>query len=1052
MKKILMVFLMSGMCLGTLLAQQTVRGTVTGADDGEVLIGVSIMIDGTTTGTVTDFDGNYELSVPGNSSLKFSYTGYDDIVVPVNNQSVVDVALESGVLLDEVVVTSLGMARTKKALGYSVQEVKGESFQEAREINIGNALAGKIAGVNVSNISSGPAGSSRVIIRGNTSLGGNNQPLYVIDGVPMDNSGFGQAGIWGGSDEGDGMSSVNPDDIETMTVLKGANAAALYGSRASNGVILITTKKGTKKKGLGIEVNSNLVAERFQFPFEFQETHGNGFNGEKPANQDEAWNSWGSNWGPELDGSMVVQAHDGVARPYTFQTYDNLDKFYGTGTTLTNSVAFTQSGENFNIRLNLSDLRSDAITPNQSFDRQNVSLSYNGNFADRVEITSKIHYSHEFADNRPRIADSPGNAFQGLLRLPSNYNIDDLIGDPNKPGAVPEGLTPPDGKATGEELQISPDLWNQNPWWAAHQFSNDDVRDRIITSQVAKFNITDFVYVQGRFSMDWYTRRDTDLTPFGTGYARTGQLSEVERRIREINLEGIVGINHRVGDITIDAFAGGNRMRRESETLSLSGSNFNIPFFNQVSNLQNQSLGYGFSGEGINSVFGSATVGYGDYLYLTGTVRNDWFSTLNPETNSILYPSIGGTFVFSEFFDIPTNSILTFGKFRASWAQVGGDTDPYRLDLTYGLGQGHLGQPSAGIQQSSIPNPLLKPLTSTELEFGVDLRFFNNRFGIDFTYYDQTTTDDILSASIAESSGFSGTTINIGEIKNNGVELLLTGNPIRRSNFSWDVGFNFAFNDSEVVQLAEGLERIRVDGGLGEPRTRWAFIEHIVGEQFGTITGFVQERINGVPVFNAANGQPVRSTTTEILGNGVARFTGGLSNDFQIGPVHLDMLIDFKAGGKIYSGSNVRHYSQGRHINTVSEWTDDGIVANGRESVTVTGVDQEGNPYTHSLDPETEIPGFYGAYSQLSDRFIRNGGFVKLRQISAGYSLPQSILDKTPVEKVRISLVARNLFPIWDDIENVDAESTYHNSNAQGLDYFGLPVTRTFGVNLNLGF
>jgi len=443
---------------------------------------------------------------------------------------------------------------------------------------------------------------------------------------------------------------------------------------------------------------------------------------------------------------------------------------------------------------------------------------------------------------------------------------------------------------------------------------------------------------------------------------------------------------------------------------------------------------------------------FGDFLYLTATARNDWFSTLNPETNSILYPSIGGTLVFSELLNLPTNHVLSFGKLRASWAQVGGDTDPYRLDLTYGLGNGHLDQPSANIQQNSIPNPLLKPLTSTEIEVGLDLRFFNNRLGVDFTYYDQKTTDDILNASIAESSGFSGTTINIGEITNRGVELLLTGRALQSQKFNWDIGVNFAYNDSEVVQLAEGLNQIRVDGGLGEPRTRWAFIEHVVGRPFGTITGFVQERINGVPVFNAENGQPVRTSSTEILGNGVAKYTGGITNDFQIGPVHLDMLIDFKAGGKIYSGSNVRFMGGGRHINTVSEWTDDGIVADGRKSVVVTGVDQEGNPYTHSLDPETEIPGFYGAYSQLSDRFIRDGSFAKLRQISAGYSLPRSVIDKTPLQSVRLSVVARNLLTLYDKIENVDAESTYNNSNAQGLDYYGLPTTRTYGFNIKAAF
>ncbi len=1048
--KQLMLFLLFLLVCGVGYAQQQITGTVTNSDDGEPMIGVTILEQGTTNGTVTDFDGSYSISVQPGAVLEFSYTGFASQEITIGSETQVNITLAPGVALDEVVVTALGVERDKKALNYSVTEVEGEGFQEAREINIANALSGKIAGVNVSSIASGPAGSSRVIIRGNTSLGGNNQPLYVVDGVPLDNSGFGQAGLWGGSDEGDGTSSINPDDIETISVLKGANAAALYGSRASNGVILITTKSGKSRKGIGIEFNSNFVAEEFINHFEFQEQYGQGRDGQAPVSAEEAWNFGSSIWGSRLDGSSVPQ-FDGVSRPYTFQVYDNLDKYYNTGTTWTNTVGFTGGGEGHQVRLNLSDLRSKSIIPNAGFDRQNVSLSYNGNFADRIQITTKVLYSHELAENRPRIADSPGNGFQGLIRLPVNYDINDLRGDPDKLGSVHPDFIPPDGKAPGEELQISTNLWNQNPWWAAYQFSNDDTRDRVITSNVAKFNITDFLYIQGRHSMDWYTRRETDLTPYGTGYQRQGSMQERERRIREVNLEGMLGFSDRYGDFTVDAFVGGNRMRRSSETLALTGGSFNIPFFNTISNLQNRNVGYGFSGEGINSLFGSATLGYGDFLYLTATARQDYFSTLNPETNDILYPSIGGSLIFTELLDMAANSWLTFGKLRASWAQVGGDTDPYRLALTYGLGNGHLGLPQANIQQSSIPNAFLKPLTSTELEVGLDLRFFNNRFGVDFTWYDQTTTDDILNASIAESSGFSSTTINIGEIKNNGVELLLTGNPIQNQRFGWDVSLNMAFNNSEVVRLSEGLDQIRVDGNLGQPRTRWAFIDHVVGERFGSITGFTQQMINGQPVFNPDNGQPVRTSTTSLLGNGVHRFTAGLNNSFNIGNFYFDFLIDLKAGGEIYSGTNVRLYSAGLHANTAQAWSDLGIEANGRESVTVTGVDPEGNAFSKTLEPE-EIAGFYGAYSQLSDRFIRDAAFAKLRQISAGYNFPQSLLGNTPVHTARLSFVARNLFLLFDSIENVDPESTYHNSNAQGLDYFGLPQTRSYGLNLKVGF
>ncbi len=1050
MKRNYLVVLFFMACCSFIYAQQDVSGTVTSAEDGQPLIGVTVLVKGTAQGTVTGFDGTYSINVAAGQTLVFTYTGFSATEMVVGSDNVLDVIMSPGVALDEVVVTALGVERDVKALNYSVTEVDGEGFQEAREINVANALSGKIAGVNVSSIASGPAGSSRVIIRGNTSLGGNNQPLYVVDGVPLDNSGFGQAGLWGGSDEGDGTSSINPDDIETISVLKGANAAALYGSRASNGVILITTKSGKSRKGIGVEINSNFVAEEFINHFEFQEQYGHGRDGEAPSSAEEAWNFGTSNWGARLNGQSVPQ-FDGSSRPYSFETYNNLDRYYRTGTTWTNTVGFTGGNEDHQVRLNLSDLRSESIIPNAGFDRQNVSLSYTGNYGDRITVTSKILYSHELAENRPRIADSPGNGFQGLIRLPANYNVDDLRGNPDMLGTVQEGEIPPDGKAPGEELQISDNLWNQNPWFAAYQFSNDDTRDRIITSNVARIELTDFLYVQGRFSMDWYTRRETDLTPFGTGYQRRGSMQERERRIREINLESILGFNDRYGDFSVDAFVGANRMRRSSETLALTGGSFNIPFFYTISNLANRNTGYGIAEEGINSVFGSVTLGYKDFLYITGTARNDWFSTLNPETNDILYPSVGGSLIFTELLDLAANSFLSFGKLRASWAQVGGDTEPYRLRPTYNLGAGHLDLPNANIQQNSIPNAFLKPLTSTEFEVGFDLRFFNNRLGVDFTYYDQKTTDDILDASIAESSGFSGTTINIGEITNKGVELLLTGTPIQNSNLTWDVSLNIAFNDSEVVSLVEGLDQIRVDGSLGQPRTRWAFIDHVVGERFGTITGFTQQMINGQPVFNPDNGQPVRTTTTSILGNGVHRFTAGLTNSFSYKNFYFDFLIDLKSGGEIYSGTNVRLYSSGQHANTAQAWSDLGIEANGRESVKVTGVDPEGNPFTKTLD-QTEIAGFYGAYSQLSDRFIRDAAFSKLRQVSLGYNFPQSVIGSTPLNSARLSFVARNLFLLFDNIENVDPESTYHNSNAQGLDYFGIPQTRSYGLNLKLGF
>ncbi len=626
MNKQLLLLLVMFLGASQLWAQSTVTGQVID-DQGEGLPGVNILIAGTQQGTVSDFDGKYTIEVPEGGALTFSFIGFLDQRLEVGTRSIVNISLAPDVQqLEEIVVTALGIERSKEALNYSVTEIKGASFTEAREINIANSLAGKVAGVNVSNISTGPQGSTRVIIRGNTSLGGNNQPLYVVDGVPLDNTSFGQAGLWGGFDEGDGMSSINPDDIETMTVLKGANAAALYGSRASNGVILITTKSGENRKGIGVEFRSNYTFEKMINHFDIQNQYGHGRDGRAPTDAAEAWDFGnGTNWGSRLDGSPVSQ-FDGSTRPYIYQADKNLDRYYETGSTFTNTIGLSGGNEDHQVRVNLSILNNDHILPNSGFDRYNSSLSYTGKFG-KLKLTSKVLYSFEDSNNRPLLSDSPGNGHQGLLTLPINYNVNDIIGNAEMPGTVPVGMITPDGKMPGEELQISNNLWNANPWFAAYQHSNDTKRDRLITSQLARFDITDFLFVQGRFSMDYFSRRRTVLTPTGTGYSRGGGLNEEQRTQREVNLEGIIGYSDTFGDFSVNAFVGGNRMRNKGERLTLGGSNFNIPFFYTFSNLQNQSPSYGINEEGINSVFGSAEVGWRDLLYITATARQDWFST-----------------------------------------------------------------------------------------------------------------------------------------------------------------------------------------------------------------------------------------------------------------------------------------------------------------------------------------------------------------------------------------------------------------------------------------
>jgi outer membrane receptor protein involved in Fe transport len=492
-------------------------------------------------------------------------------------------------------------------------------------------------------------------------------------------------------------------------------------------------------------------------------------------------------------------------------------------------------------------------------------------------------------------------------------------------------------------------------------------------------------------------------------------------------------------------------MRRTSEFLAENGSGFNTPFFAAITNANVKSYDYNYGKEGINSLFGSAEISYNNYLFLTGTARKDWFSVLNPKDNSILYPSVGASFVFSDAFqELP--AWISFGKVRASWAQVGNVSSvrPYQTTLLYGAGSTHVDKPLGGFTSgSNFPNPDLKPFTSTELEFGLDVRFFNNRLGLDFAYYDQKTTNDILDANISQASGFTTTTVNLGKIKNKGVEIMLTGTPVKHA-VTWDVTLNFAKNNSKVISLIEGQTEVVGE----EPRTRTVFIKHIVGYPYGMITGQIQLRDpNGNLVYDQF-GSPITDGSYQIIGNGVPDFTGGLNNSFSWKDLNLTFLIDFKSGGDIYSGTNVRMTQAGFTKQTLQG-------RQGEDPLSITGVIQDGTdpngnpvykPITKTLTPG-EAQNYWGNLGdRAAERFVYDASFIKLRQITLGYNLPKKYLGKSGIQNLTLSFVARNLAILYKNVDNIDPESSYTSSNSQGLDYFGMPATRTFGFNLRVTF
>ena len=1032
--------------------QKTVSGKVTD-NSGEGLPGVNVVIKGTTIGSITDFDGNYQVSVEENSTLVFSFVGFAPQEIEVGTRSVINMTLSQDVrALDEVVVTALGIEREKKALGYSVTQVAGEDFTESRAINLGAALSGKVAGVNVTPTASGAAGSTRVIIRGGSSLSGNDQPLYIINGIPIDNTTLGSASLWGGSDAGDGLASLNPDDIASISVLKGNTAASLYGARASNGVILITTKSGKAGQGVGVSYNSNFTANQVHDFTDFQKEYGHGTNGNKPTNESSALTSGQSSWGAKLDGSDVVQ-FDGQTRPYSDQGQTIRD-FYRTGNTWTNTLGLSGGNEAHTYRFSFSRLQNEDIVPNSGFDRNLASANISGKYG-KLSLRASGQYSKETAENRPRLSDSPGNANFTALMLSPAITFESLKGNTNKLGA----------KADGTELQHQGNIYAQNPYWAAYQFRREDIKDRFLGSALVRYDITDWLYVQGRLGTDIVSTDEEDTEAYGTAYKGLGSFNTYTKKIREDNADAYIGFNKTFNDIGIDILLGGNRMRRSDERIKIGGNDLNVPFFHSVTNVNgdNQSYTYGFSEWGINSIFYQANFSYKNYLFLNTTGRQDQFSTLAKGKNSIFYPSVGLSFVFTDIFDI---NVLPVGKVRVSWAQVGGGApNPYALNQTYSLdGASHNGAVLGKITQNSIPNESLQPFLSSEIEIGADLRFLDNKLGIDVAYYTRRTTDDILNTSISSTSGFSTTTINIGELTNEGIELLINATPIQKNGFTWDISLNMANNTSNVVSLGKNAEGEPIEFlNFEEARTRQERIRHHVGNPLGLITGYKHriDEATGKKVYEQPLDEdknpldvlyPVRSKDFEILGEGRHPFSAGLRNTFSYKNFSMGILIDMRSGGSVMSGTNVSAYGFGTHKETLPG-RDGGLLVSGM----LLTKDKAGKelplvPIELTI-PVDLIDEYYNRYNNITEYFVYDASFGKLREFTLGYNFSKTFLKDTPFQSLNLSFVGRNLFLLWSNVPNIDPESGYTNgAGSQGLEFFALPTTRNFGFNLSVTF
>ena len=1021
----------------------TVKGQVTD-ESGETLPGVNVQIEGTSEGTVADFDGNYSLEVPSSDVvLIFSFIGYETKEVPLNGRSILNVTLSESVQeLKEVVVTALGVEKDKKSLGYAAQNVGGEELMKARETNVINSLSGRVSGVQINQSGTGPGGTSKVVIRGYSSIGGSNSPLYVIDGVPMTNP-QGGGGQFGGIDYGDGISNINPEDIETISVLKGASATSLYGSRGQNGVIMITTKKGKARKGIGVEYNGSVMFESPLILPDFQNRFGRGSNGNFPLDENgNILNGIRTSWGErtrgqtEFNGNPIVN-WTGEPTPYSAQP-DNISGFFRLGSTVSNSLAFSGGTEKTQARVSITHMQRENIMPNSNLERLGVNLNINSQLTNKLSFQAKINYLNQQAFNRPNLTLSPDNPMKSLIEMPRTIRLEDLQDFRTETG-MPRVYT----NATGN------DNW-QNPYWAVNLNTNDDERDRVIGFVMLEYKFTDWLKIHVRSGTDFYNDFRQLRNATNTIYRVTPDksfYSQYYGRVQETNTDFLVTYTKDIGSgINLSANIGGNLLRITSRSILNQAQGLDIPNFFSLQNALDVLSSEADSEREIQSLYGSAQLDYKGFWFLELAARNDWSSTLPPDNNSYFYPALSTSLVFTDMLELNWGS-LSYGKIRGSVAQVGNDTGPYQLDQQYAVNTlAHGGQTFAQIINVQPPVNL-KPEKTTSVELGMELAFFLNRLSMDFTYYHAGTRNQILAIPVSKPSGYIESRVNAGLVNNSGVEFTIKGTPIETEDWRYEAYINFSHNRSKVVELAENVELYQLGGTYDQFGVR---IQAEVGGEFGDIyadRSFLKDPETGERVIGS-NGLPIPNPEgIEKIGNFQPDFLAGFGHNLRYKNWTLNALFDIRKGGDIFSFTNAVSAANGN-----AKYTEDNRLEwyFGAGGHVAEGIRENGTPNTIEVNPQTYYQFVGGRASAFAEEFIYDGSFIKLRELTLGYSFPQSMLENTFISRASISLVGRNLFMLYKNTIGFDPEATFNAGNDQGIEAYAFPSTRSYGFNINI--
>ncbi|MCU4176606.1 SusC/RagA family TonB-linked outer membrane protein [Carboxylicivirga sp. N1Y90] len=1018
MKNLVSLFLLVLLVSATSFAQHTVTGTVID-ETGEPIPGANVIEkENVTNGTITDIDGNYTLVVQSTEAIvSYSFIGFETVEEAVGGRTEINVTLTSDVEgLDEVIVTALGIKREKKALGYAVQDVKSEQLTQTGSPDLINSLEGKVAGVNINQSGGGVGGTSRIDIRGSSSLIGNDQPIWVVDGVPFDNGGDRDGTVWGGTSRSGGAFDLNPDDIETISILKGPNAAALYGERGGNGVILVTTKKGSRNKGLGISYSGVFTASEAAYMLDLQDRYGQGNDG---AYDNQATGSWG----PEMNG-QDLESWTGETIPYTAQK-DRLKDFTRTGTTQKHTLAFTGGNDDGTYRVSIGKDIINGIYEGHEVEKTSFDVRADYDINPWLNVDTKISFFNTTGNNRPEIGNYSYVSY--FNSMPMNIRNEDLA-----PGYDIIG-----GKHV-EKLYTTANANYRNPYFLQAQTVNNDEKNRTFGYVAANLKLAPGLTGKLKYGMDFYQMSTVEGYLYGDNVdANRPNYNPAQQKFKEENTEFLLSYNKAINDdFTIGLNVGGNNRYSHRATLSASSGKLTSEgdfFLGAGSNINANER---FEELEVRSIYGFGQVAYKNYLFFDFTGRKDWSSTLTSNhtdfNNGYFYPSFSLSGIISDMIEMP--QWITLAKIRGSWARVGKATEPYFTAQNYSISNWNYDLSVGNVPDYNVDSNLESEL-STSTEIGADLRFFQNRLGLDFTYYYEATENQIGYVKAVEEHGSSQTLTNIGKILNEGIEVTLSTVPFKNNDWRIGLDFNFAMNEGTLVKLKEGIPRY--DFGSS--------VVAYEGGKLGDILGSVYNRNEEGQLIVDENGLMTINTDDNIvIGNIQADWTGAINLSVDYKGLFLTSLISVQEGGDIVSSSERSATSAG----TAAQTTE-----NNRISFFVDGVTEDGGINTTMISAEE----YWRQVSKVDEEFVYDASHMKLRELAIGYNLPKSLLAKipsNPVQSVRLSFVGRNLWYFYKNTPGTVPDASAYSTNyaAQAYDFSPVPSTRTYGFSLNVGF